>query len=317
MRQLVSIIVLSYKNIRGIYDTVDSIMKQDYDNIEVIVSDDGTPNFEQSKQEIVTYIKEKKRSNITNIILNALPQNVGTVRNINSAINLANGKYIKLLSAEDCLNSESAITQYVNFMVQNDFQIAFSKMRGVTQEGEYRYELASCESNYDLLKSLNQQQTLNRLFRRDFLPAPASFIDSGLFEEYGLFREDVRLIEDYPYWIYLTMRGVQFGYIDEVLIDYRLSGSGAGTYSEAFMRDMFVIYEQYIFPNDNRFGIFQGIYNALKYAGLNFYMTRARWSKMTGKQKVCASIKYFPFYLFVTLQDVKTEFKNKKSKNVR
>ena len=313
MRQLVSIIVLSYKNIQGIYDTIDSILKQNYDNIEVIVSDDGTPDFAKSKYKIETYINEKKNSNIVNVIFNSLSQNVGTVRNINSAIQLANGKYIKLLAAEDCLNSVASITKYVDFMEQNDFLIVFSKMRGITKEGEYRYELASCESNYDLLKGLNQQQTLNRLFRRDFLPAPACMFDSQLFEEYGLFKEDVRLIEDYPYWIFLTMRGVKFGYIDEVLIDYRLSGSGSGTYSEAFMHDMFVIYDKFIFPYDKRFGMFQGVYNALKYAGLNFYMAKARWSKMTGKQKICASIKYFPFYLFATLQDAKIKMKNKKA----
>lgn len=52
MRSLVSVIVLSYKNIKGIYDTVDSILKQDYDNIEIVISDDGTPNFQAYEQEL-------------------------------------------------------------------------------------------------------------------------------------------------------------------------------------------------------------------------------------------------------------------------
>ena len=309
MRSLVSVIVLSYKNVKGIYDTVDSILRQDYDNIEIVISDDGTPNFEEYQQELKDYIDKNKRANIADVIYNVLPENVGTVRNINSAIKLVHGKYIKLIASEDCLNNESVITKYVDFMEQNHYKIVFSKMRGVTSEEEYRYVLESCESNYDLLKSLNQQQTLHRLFRRDFLPAPASFMDVKLFEEYGLFPEDVRLIEDYPYWIHLTMSGVQFGYIDEVLIDYRLSGSGTGRYSEAFMNDMMVIYKNYIFPYDNRFGILQDIYNALKQAGLNFYMTRAVWSRMSKSQRFIAGIKYFPFYLHVKLQSIMTEWK--------
>lgn len=314
MKELVSVVVLSYKNVQGVYDTVDSVLRQDYDNIEIIISDDGTPDFEEYEKELKRYIDKRKHSNISNVIFNALPENVGTVRNINSAIKLANGKFIKLIASEDCFNSASAISKYVDFMEQNNFKIVFAKMRGVTKEGQYRYVLASCESNYDLLKSLNQKQTLNRLFRRDFLPAPASFMDVKLFEEYGLFPEDVRLIEDYPYWIYLTMNNVQFGYIDEVLIDYKLSGSGSGIYSEAFMKDMMVIYQKYIFPYDNRFGIFQRFYNALKQAGLNFYMSQAQWPKMSRNKRIIASIKYLPFYIFVKLQNVKTELNNIKSK---
>lgn len=314
MRDLVTVIVLSYKNIDGIYNTVNSILIQDYENIEIIISDDGTPDFEIHEEKIIAYIDERRSDNIKNVFFNTHKENVGTVRNINSAIRMACGKYIKLIASEDCFSISSTLTKYVDFMEQNDFKIAFSKMRGVTQEGQYEYVLASCESNYDLLKSLNQQQTLNRLFKRDFLPAPASIIDKSLFDEHGMFKEDTRLIEDYPYWIYLTMKGIEFGYLDEVLIDYKLSNSGAGNYSEAFMEDMFVIYQKYIFPNDKRFGVFQGFYNNLKQAGLNFYMAQARWNGMNSCKKFATVIKYCPFYVFVTLQKFKIDMQNKKNK---
>ena len=312
MRELVSVIVLSYKNIDGIYETVQSILKQDYENIEIIIADDATPDFADHKGKIEGYVAENQRDNIKNFVFNIQPVNVGTVKNINSAIERAQGKYVKLISSEDCLNAPDVLTKYVKFMEENNYLIAFSKMRGVTPDGEYRYSLASCESNYDLLKSLNQEQTLNRLFKRDFLPAPASFIDVELFKTQGLFKEDTRLIEDYPYWIHLTRNGVAFGYIDDVLIDYKLSNSGAGNYSEAFMNDMFAIYDKYIFPYDKRFGILQPVYNKLKRMGLEFYMAKARWNKMNTKQKVIASIKYFPFYVLVELQKFKTNLENKK-----
>ena len=64
-----------------------------------------------------------------------------------------------------------------------------------------RDELLACESDYNLLKGYSVEETKNRLFKRNFLPAPAWIADKRLFEEYGLFLEDTRLIEDYPYWI--------------------------------------------------------------------------------------------------------------------
>lgn len=312
MRELVTVIVLSYKNVKGIYETLDSVLSQDYENIEIIISDDATPNFYEEEAKILAYIDEKKRDNIRNVIMNTHEVNGGTVKNINSAIEKANGKYIKLISAEDCLNSSSVLTKYVDFMQKYDYKIIFAKMRGVTLEGEYQYVLASCESDYDLLKSYSVEQTLKRLFKKNFLPAPASFMERELFQEYGMFREDTKLVEDYPYWIYLSLQGVCFGYLDEVLIDYRLSNSGAGTYSEAFMKDVFSIYEKYIFPYDKRFGFVQPIYNMLKTLGLNFYMSQAKWDSMSRGKKIFARIKYFPFYVFVSLQNAKIKYQNKK-----
>lgn len=313
MEKLVSVIILSYKNIDGIYETLANVFRQNYDNIEVIISDDATPGFDKNVSDLKRYIDEHKTGNVKDVVINAIPVNGGTVKNINSAIRKAKGKYIKVLSAEDGFSTNDALEKYVEFMESNDYLIAFAKMRGVTAEGEYKYELLSCESNYDLLRGYTVQDVRNRLFKRNFLPAPAWIIDRKLFDENGLFPEDTRLIEDYPYWLYLSSRGVRFGYIDDVLIEYKLSGvSSGGSYGEMFMKDMFVIYDKYIFPYDKRYGILQPLYNKIKSAGLKFYMSRAVWNRLTIGQKVIAGIKYFPFFIFVKLQNVMIDMRNKR-----
>ena len=313
MKDMVSVIILSYKNTEGIYETLESVLAQKYDNIEIVISDDGTPGFSKDIEKIQSYIESNKKSNIKNIVINAIEVNGGTVKNINSAIRKTQGRYIKILSAEDRFSDDDALDKYIAYMESSDEKIAFGKMRGVTLEGEYRYELLSCESDYDLLKGYTVEETRKRLFKRNFLPAPAWITDRSLFEENGLFPEDTRLIEDYPYWLYLTSLGVKFGYIDEILIDYRMSGvSSGGFYGEMFMNDMMVIYDKYIFPYDKRFGIFQPVYNCLKKMGLNFYMSQARWKKMTKGQRAIAGIKYFPFFLLVKGQNFMINRKNKR-----
>ena len=113
---------------------------------------------------------------------------------------------------------------------------------------------------------------------------------------------------------YLTKNGVPFAYLDEVVLQYRLSGvSGAGHYSEAFMRDMFVIYDQFIFPYDRRFGPLQGIYNLLKRHGLQFYQARARWSKLSPGKRIWYRIRYAPFYALTALQNGQNRRKNRKN----
>lgn len=318
MSKQVSMMILSYRNIPGIYETLDSVFVQDYDNIEIVISDDASPDFSAEIDNLKKYIAENGKENIKNVVINAIEINGGTVKNINSAIGCCNGEYIKVLAAEDRLTHERVLSDYVAFLEESALDICFGKMRGVTPSGEYIYHLLSCEDDYDKLKSYTPEQTLKRLYARNFLPAPAWCIRKSLFEEQGLIPEDTRLIEDYPYWLLLASRNVKFGYLDEVTIDYKMSGeTSSGSYGEVFMQDMLKVYEIYIFPHDKRFGIFQPIYNALKRGGLNFYITRARWKKLTRWQKFVKGIKYFPFYLYVSMLDAKTRRYNKKQMKAR
>jgi Predicted glycosyltransferases len=312
--KLVSVIIVTYYNTKGIFDTLDSILKQTYPQIEIIISDDGTPGFDESVSLISDYINERNIGNVRNVIINTIKTNVGTVKNVNSVIPMASGKYIKALAAEDCFACVDALEKYVAYMENSDVLIAFAKMRGVTLSGKYFDELQACESDYELLKKYSIKELQNRLFKRNFLPAPAWIAKRELFEEYGLFPEDTRLIEDYPYWIYLTMHNVQFGFIDNILVNYRLSGmSSGGSYSEMFMQDMFIIYDKYIFPYDHRFGILQPVYNQLKRMGLNFYMIKAKWGKMNILQKIPCILIYFPCFIYVNLQKILFKVKNQKT----
>ena len=310
----VSIILLSYKNLEGIYETLDSIFIQDYPEIEVVLSDDGTPEFNQEEEPLRDYIEKNKQNNIINVIFNHLEVNQGTVKNINSGIKKSSGGYIKLISSEDVFADSSSITNYVEYMNEKNAYIVFGKMRGVTKDGVYKDELLACESDYDLLKSYNLKQQRDRLFARNFLPAPAAFFRRDVFDKCGMFDEDIRLIEDYPYWINLTKHRVKFEYLDKVTVLYRLSGvSSAGSYSEMFMEDMFVIYDKYIFPYDKRFKAFQKPYNALKRDGLTFYMEKARLKKYKGLRKTWVYIRYSPYFVYTKLLDLKVDANNNKN----
>lgn len=313
MRELVSVIILSYRNHEGIYQTLQSILEQTYENIELVFSDDGSPGFDAETGKINRYIEANQKGNITGVVFNAVRMNGGTVKNVNGAIRLSHGRYIKVLGAEDMLSRPDALSVYVDYMETHKSRIVFAKIRGILPDGSYRYRLVSCELDYGLLKSYTVRQTRERLFGRNFLPAPAWMADAGIFREYGLFPECVRLIEDYPYWLHLTACGVKFDYLDEILVDYRLSGiSSAGSYGEEFMRDMLVIYDRFIFPFDRRFGVLQPVYNVLKRGGLNYYMLEAGRGGMTCFQKICTGIKYFPFRIYVSLQDMMNDMANKR-----
>ena len=311
---LVSVLVLTYNNIDGIYPTLDTLFAQRYPRIQLVISDDASRDFADLRADVEAYIAEHAGPNIEDVAINAIPRNVGTVKNTNSALSFAQGTYVICLAAEDMFIGDGVIGAYVDFMERHpEYDVCFGKLRGVMPDGGYKYELLSCDTDYDKLRGFNRQQTLDHLFRRNFLPAPAGFIRMDAYVKYGLHDEDMRLIEDYPFWIKVILKGGKFGYIDDYTIDYLLTGvSSAGEYGEQFMYDLMAIYDKYIFPNDRRFKKLQGPYNALKRWGLAFYLSKAQWSDYGKLKKARKAVFYSPLFAFTWSQRKLNDLKNER-----
>ena len=98
MNELVSIIIPTYKRNEKLKKAIESILKQTYQNIEIIVVDDNNPNTEyRKKNEILmqSYIKNSK----VKYIKHEKNKNGAAARN--TGINAANGKYIGFLDDDD------------------------------------------------------------------------------------------------------------------------------------------------------------------------------------------------------------------------
>ena len=303
---LISFVILTYKNFSGIYDTLDSLFMQDYPDIEIVISDDCSPDAQMELDRVEKYIDTHKGPNISNVIIRRGEVNLGTVRNINAAIKLCNGEYIKDFGAEDMLANEHVLSRYREFLDASGCLICCAKVQGVTPDGEIKNALASCAEDYDVLDRYTPTELRNRLFWRNCLPSPAMFMKRELYDKYGYYDENIRLIEDYPYWLHLCSAGAKIAFLDERLITYKLSGvSSAGNYSRMFMEDMVRIYDKYIFPYDKRYGIFQGFYNHLKREGLGAYIAKADWDDYSTGQRVLANVRYGPFFFYIWASNLK------------
>ncbi|MBQ6564374.1 MAG: glycosyltransferase [Clostridia bacterium] len=313
---LISFIIPIYRNFEGVYDTLKSVFLQDYPQIEIILSDDGSPNYEREIPRLREYAESHRTDAIQRIVYHHLPENQGTVRNANEAYHLAEGEYIKDLSPEDILVGSDALTKYVRFLENSGQLICFCRQEGITESGKVVKHLASSAEDYETLRQMSPVELQERLFARNCLPGPAWFAKKELFERYGYYLPVTRLIEDYPYWLHLCKEQVPIGFMDDVLIRYRLSNSGKGHYSAAFLRDMYAIQKQCIFPYDKRYGIFQPVYNWLKTMGLDAYMDRTMWDTYTSGQKGKAWLKHGIFFLYMRFTDALVARKNQKEKQV-
>lgn len=126
----ISIIVCCYNpDIQKLKYTLNSIYNQKDVNFEVIISDDGSKT--EYKEEIVKWINNMEYKNCK---FNFLHQNVGTIKNIISAIECSSAKYVKTISPGDYFYNEYSLSKYLKAFETENADIIFG--RAVYYSGE-------------------------------------------------------------------------------------------------------------------------------------------------------------------------------------
>ena len=119
----VSVCVLSYQpDYEKLFATLTSIVQQVHCSFEIIIGDDGTPNFPQ--EEIELWLRQQGCRDCT--ILHSA-ENHGTVRNMMQMLSAARGRYIKAISPGDYLYCNDVLGKMLRFMEQEHYAVAFGR----------------------------------------------------------------------------------------------------------------------------------------------------------------------------------------------
>lgn len=118
VREKISVIVLTYNpSKQKLIATLKSIIRQEDVNIQVVISDDGSNK---------NYFKEAKEfldnNSFTDYKLISCKKNQGTVKNAIRAVNVSNGKYVKLISPGDLFASSNALRDWTNHLIQSEYK---------------------------------------------------------------------------------------------------------------------------------------------------------------------------------------------------
>lgn len=102
-KPLVTIAVTTYNSAEYVVETLDSVKAQTYDNIELIITDDG------SKDDSVAICREWLEKNQSRFVRTLLieGENIGVAGNTNRALYAAQGEWWKDLSGDDILPSDA------------------------------------------------------------------------------------------------------------------------------------------------------------------------------------------------------------------
>jgi len=205
---LVSVIVPNYNHARYLPQRIDSVLKQTYGNIELIILDDCSPD--NSRSIIAEYSAKDTR---IQVVLNE--RNSGsTFKQWNKGISLAKGKYVWIAESDDYADFHF-LEVLVSFLeADEDVGLAYCNSYSVDEDSKIIGSWASTSFYTDLDPVLwtkdfvlNGQYLLNEYMGiRNVIPnASAVVIRKTILEQVGPADETFRLNGDWIFWVKILL----------------------------------------------------------------------------------------------------------------
>lgn len=212
----VSVIIPTYNRAFYIRETIDSVIKQSFQDFDIIIVDDGSTD--STKSIVDRYIK-----NYPDKIRYFFQKNSGAGSARNRGIQEATSGYIAFLDSDD-LWLPQKLEKSIKGLKQNNFDWICTACYRISGK-----EIEKKEARYiqkDFLDNSGKKIILlkNGLFFFSSVPLYTCSIlaKRQCFEKAGLFDEQFKIGEDTDMWLRFEEAGLSGGYLDEPLFIYRV-----------------------------------------------------------------------------------------------
>lgn len=211
---LISIIVPVYNGELFVEDTLRSIMKQSYKNLQIIVVDDCSEDH--SRRVIDKLAKQDKR--IEKVYLK---RNSNICVATNTGYKKVRGKYVALIGHDDIWKTDKIEKQF-HFMEMNpEYAVCFTLCDIIDDEKQICNE--KCLSAYQIFQQKNrtQKEWVNTLFfDKNVFCAPSAFIRKECIIWGAVYQYSLLQLQDYVLWLNLIVN-FPFYILQEKLTLYR------------------------------------------------------------------------------------------------
>ena len=250
-RPLVTIIIPVYNGANFLAEAIDSALQQVYDNIEVIVINDGSTDNGETERIALSY-GEKIRY--------LYKQNGGVSSALNIAIKHSNGEWISWLSHDDLYfpNKISRQIDFINELINKhkDINLDLIAIHSATVSIDKNGKIIKIPSysNVDIVE--NSKDVILKNIYNYRLSGCSFLLPKKAFFQIGFFNENIRTVSDVEYWYRLVFNGYQFYCLkNDRLVKNRSHGKQVGkTKIELFNEELIDLYNK-IF--DNYYQIFK------------------------------------------------------------
>jgi GT2 family glycosyltransferase len=219
-----SVIILHYNQIRYIEESLDSVLRQDYPDIELVFADDCSSQLDMDM--IQTFVEKNRKPNLKNVIYQINAQNCGTVCNVNQAIKSAHGAYIMFFAADDKLHDAHVLSNFADalaalpedqYMVSGQCEMMDDTL--TTRLGAFVNVSLALNLNHATAQEQFQKLAFSCLFAMG-----ATAVRSDMYRTFGYFDTAYKIIEDWSYFLHLTSRGSKIYFADFPALLHRDGG---------------------------------------------------------------------------------------------
>ena len=216
---LVSVIVITYNSENYVIETLESAKSQSYNNIELVISDDGSTDH---TVEICKEWVEKNKSRFVSVQILTSPSNRGIPANCNKAVKAANGKWIKIIAGDDILLNH-CIEENVRFLAtKENAKILISNIIHFLDGTEPKKTVKTSKPFWG---KENRPQTARQQYEALLLSycgnTTSFFICKEVLNSIP-FDERLSFIEDYPFLLNATKSGIYIDHVDSITVMYRI-----------------------------------------------------------------------------------------------
>ena len=252
---LFSVIVLTYLQRHLLNDCLDSILDQDYPNIELVVCDDCSADFDP--EEVLAYINEHKGDNIQKVTVYKQTQNAGTVKNAQTGVELSTGEFFKLQAGDDMLYGETAVGEMSRALSGFGVNIVAARSVGCLHNGTLTEDVYPSQSCFDSIANADAQTQYDLIGTQAwgaYVNAPAVCWKRSFFDKMGGFDLSYRYTEDWPMWLKITGAGFRITYVDKILVIYRYGGISSSQsethtmFGELFYEECLQMFREEVLP---------------------------------------------------------------------
>jgi glycosyltransferase involved in cell wall biosynthesis len=214
---LVSVAVVNYNNSKYVIDTLNSVSKQTYSNIELIIADDWS--VDNSVALIKKWLKDYKGKYK---FFTHKSHRGAAARN--TCLRNASGEYFSLMAAGDILLPEKTAKQ-LDILKQSGDNVAavYSDVYLINESGSHLKERYL--EKHGKFSQIPSGNIYEQLFNGNFIPGLSMLIKRSVLDEVGPYDESL-LYEDYDMWLRVAEK-YDVVYSDAISGKFRVRRKGA------------------------------------------------------------------------------------------
>lgn len=203
---VVSIIIPVYNYAKYLAFTLDSVLGQTFLDWECIIVDDGSKD--QTKDVASEYLNKDKRFRYI------YQANKGLPGARNTGLLAARGTYIQFLDADDLMHEKKLELQTNHLFKHPEVDLVYSDVRMFYDGEDY------LTSSRNFILPANKVSGTGEILIRNLIEDNIFLVHCPLFKrsvinKSGLFREDLKSLEDWHFWYRIALYNHQFFYLNE------------------------------------------------------------------------------------------------------